>query len=280
MALRNSATGTALAIALLWNAEPAAGQRPRDIELQPGGLMVFADGMALSYSVRNKAKQPVWVMFEASGPAGTNRCNTVRKLEPVTTKQFHCTQASITPGAVYPLSVSVYADERFGRLLAWYTGSLQVTEKDLEFVQRVTEDVGVSATAAPVDPGDDAAISPSLPAVFEGTSHRTLPKDSSLGGRMKSGFASALKGPDSGSLTIETDTLVFKSKKKALRIPLASITSVGLEMIMPSDADWIVVRFVGEDQQPDAAAFRDAGRRRGTGDTGMMLLTLHRARRQ
>ena len=74
--------------------------------------------------------------------------------------------------------------------------------------------------------------------------------------------------------------LVFKNDEKTLRILFGGITSVGLEMIPPGDQEWIVVRFVGGDKQPDEAAFRDANRRSGAGDTGMMLLTLHRARRK
>ena len=282
MVLRNSIAVIGLVVASLWNTVPLAGQRPKDIELQPGALMIFADGMAISYTVRNKAKKPVWVMFEADGPAGTSRCSTIRKLEPATSKRFHCTQPSITPGAAYPLSVSAYADERFGNLLAWYNGSLQIGEKDLEFVRKSTQGAGINATAPPVDSGDDAASSPPLPAAFEGTWYRIPPKDSSLGGRLKSGFASAFsfKGHDSGTLTVETDALVFKNDEKALRIPFAGITSVGLEIIPPGEQEWIVVRFVGDDRQPDAAAFRNAGRRSGAGDTGMMLLTLHGARRK
>ena len=79
---------------------------------------------------------------------------------------------------------------------------------------------------------------------------------------------------------MESDALVFKTDEKALRVPFSNITSVRLDMIPPDAFEWVVVRFIGENQQPDDAAFREGGRRRSGRETGMMYLTLHRASRK
>lgn len=271
-----------LALLVVANPLPAAGQRPKDIELQPGGLMVFADGMAQSYGVRNKAKKPVWVMFDAEGPPGANACRIIRKLEPQSAKLFQCPQSSITPGSAYPLSVSVSADERFDNVLAWFSGSMLVNEKDLELMRKVTQEKGLNAPTPAAESGDDAGPSPPLPAAFDGTSYRVPPNMSTIGSRLKSGLGSMfkLKGYESGTLTVEADALSFKGKESTLRIPLSGITAVGLEMFLPNEPEWLVVRFIGDDRQPGAAAFQNHGSRKSLGDTGMMLLTIHRARRK
>ena len=284
MMLRKAVAVAGLALLVVANPLPAAGQRPKDIELQPGGLMVFADGMAQSYGVRNKGKKkPVWVMFDAAGPPGANACRIVKKLEPQSRKLFQCPQSSITPGSDYPLSVAVYADERFDNILAWFSGSMQVSEKDLEFTRKVSLEKGINARMPAAESGDDAAPSPPVPAAFDNTYYRVPPNMSTVGSRMKAGLGSLLKmkGFEDGTFTVEADALSFKGKATTLRIPFSGITGVGLEVFPPNEAaEWLVVRFVGDDKQPGAAAFQNYGGRKNLGDTGMMLLTMHRARRK
>lgn len=227
----------------------SAAQRPpssRWVEFKPGGVMGVAGGYALIYGIANMSKQPLCAMVEFNSPAGDRQCEFIERIEPGASSLFSCPFTTIQPGERYPMRLSVYTDDRLAERVARFEPVFRAHERELAEFNKLRAD-RTDLPSMPVSASDDGAASPELPTSFEPTWFR----------RLQRGF-SLRAYEDSGQLTVNADALVFTAEGKTLRIPVSQVTSVRFDG-MPRDLanDWVVVRFINDEQKPDGVGFKD-----------------------
>jgi hypothetical protein len=101
------------------------------IDITMGGMMaVPGKGLALTLNLKNKTKQPVYVLVAFVTPDPAQRCEIAKQLDASLSALFSCPQKSLTPNKDYPIDISIYTDEGRTSLIENPKTKFYFTEKD------------------------------------------------------------------------------------------------------------------------------------------------------
>jgi len=88
------------------------------IDITMGGMMAApGEDFALTLNLKNKSKQPVYVVVGFMTPDPSQRCEIAKQLDASQSALFSCPQKSVTPNINYPVDIAIYDDEGRTNLL-------------------------------------------------------------------------------------------------------------------------------------------------------------------
>ena len=101
------------------------------IDITIGGMMAApGEGLALTLNLKNKTKQPVYVLVAFITPDPAQRCEIAKQLDASQSALFSCPQKSVTPNKDYPIDIAIYADEGRKNLIESPKTKFYFSEKD------------------------------------------------------------------------------------------------------------------------------------------------------
>ncbi len=100
------------------------------LDVTMGGMMaVPGKGPALTLSLKNTSRRPLWVAVEFTAPGAGSSCNVDKQLDVGGGGMFTCPQTSLVQDEDYPIVVHTYGD-------AGRTKLLETTQTQLRFGAR------------------------------------------------------------------------------------------------------------------------------------------------
>jgi hypothetical protein len=109
------------------------------IDITMGGMMATpGKGLALTLNLKNKTKQPVYVLVAFVTPDPTQRCEVAKQLDASQSSLFSCPQKSVTPNKDYPIEISIYTDEGRKNLIESPKTKFYFSEKDAKAFDEIS----------------------------------------------------------------------------------------------------------------------------------------------